>query len=327
MKRRTKRSLLRSLWAIPVLAIGTFLYLLFRGPSADPPADIHVSMAPDRIERGQYLFTSLASCDGCHSERDFTRLGAPVAPAGRGKGMVMPLAGLPGTIVASNITPDRETGIGGWTDGEKIRAIREGVSKDGRALFPLMPYQSYRVMSDGDVQALVGYMNSLPAVRNPLPKTKVSFPASMLIKSLPEPIGHFVPSVYPRGGEIPGAYLAKLAACEDCHTQASNIGEPVAAMRFAGGRLFDTPFGKVASANITPDKETGIGSWDFKRFKEKMHSYAQYEKGGYPKVGPEGFTLMPWVSYAQMYDFDLESIFQYLRSVPPVSNRVEIHPR
>jgi hypothetical protein len=327
MKRRTRKFLRRVVLAVPVIIAGAFLYLLFRGPSADPPSSIQVSMTPDRIERGRYLFTALASCDGCHSQRDFSRLGGPVVPTGRGMGMVMPLAGLPGTIVASNITPDKETGIGTWTDGEKIRAIREGVGKDGRALFPLMPYVGYRVMSDKDVEALVAYLNDLAPIRNPLPKTRVSFPTSMLIKSVPEPVGHSVPSVYPRGGEIPGAYLATIAGCEDCHTQSNFMGSPVAALRFAGGRLFATPFGKVASSNITQDQETGIGKLDFKQFKEKMHAYAQYEKGGFPAAGPERFTLMPWESYAHLLDYDLESIFQYLKGVAPVSNLVEIHPR
>jgi mono/diheme cytochrome c family protein len=327
MKRRTKKSLLRSLLAIPVLVIGAFLYLLFRGPSADPPSRVQVSMAPDRIERGKYVFTVLASCDECHSQHDFSLLGGPVTPGGRGKGMVMPLAGLPGTIVASNITPDRATGIGTWSDGEKIRAIREGVGKDGRALYPLMPYQGYSVMSDEDVEAVVAYMNSLPAVSNPLPKTSVSFPASMFIKGVPQPIGHSIPRVDPDGGEIYGEYLTTVAACEGCHTQLNFMGNPIAALRFAGGRLFETPFGKVVSANITQDKETGIGKWNFQEFKEKMHSYAHYEQDEFPKVGPDRFTLMPWVSYAHMDDHDLESIFIYLKAVKPVSNRVESHPR
>src|SRR6185503_21299802 len=100
----------------------------------------------------------------------------------RGQGFVFPQeVGLQGTIVESNITPDRETGIGAWTDGEKIRAIREGIGRDGRVIFPLMPYQNYRLMSDEDLYALVAYLNSLPAVRNPLPATRVNFPESLRI--------------------------------------------------------------------------------------------------------------------------------------------------
>lgn len=84
---------------------------------------------------------------------------------------------------------DRDTGIGSWTDGEKIRAIRGGVDKDGNALFPMMPYSGYRPMSDGDVQALVAYLDTLPPVANPLPKSKLAFPVSRMIKFAPQRIG------------------------------------------------------------------------------------------------------------------------------------------
>src|SRR2546429_6004918 len=161
IKRKTKRFFVRALLAIPGGALLVFLYLLFRPPSSAAPSLITVEATQARIDRGKYLFTALAACDRCHSE----------GHSSRGKGMVMPLHDLPGRIVASNITPDAETGIGTWTDGEKIRAIREGVSRDGRPLFPLMPYQAYASISDEDVQSMVAYMNSLPAVRNPLPRT------------------------------------------------------------------------------------------------------------------------------------------------------------
>jgi hypothetical protein len=326
MRRRTKRFFRRVLLTIPVLAIAAFLYLLFRGPSAVKAADIRVVSTPDRLERGEYLFTALLACDDCHSERDFSRLGGPAATQGRGKGTVIPLRGLPGTIVASNITPDRETGIGAWTDGEKIRAIREGVGRDGRALYPLMPYQGFRALSDEDAQALVAYLNSLPPVRNALPRSRVSFPASMLIKGAPAPVDHVIPSLDPDDGEVYGDYLATIAGCEGCHTPVNFLGNSIASLSYAGGRLFETPYGLVASANLTQDAETGIGKWEYKRFQELMHSYAQY-KQDFPKVGPERFTMMPWISYSRLTDHDVESLFLHLKRVKPVSNRVETHPR
>jgi len=84
--------------------------------------------------------------------------------------------GLPGTVTAPNVTPDYESGIGGWTDGEKIRAIREGIDKHGRALFPMMPYKSYASMSDEDVESLVAYLNTLPPMKNPSCPRKYGFP-------------------------------------------------------------------------------------------------------------------------------------------------------
>src|SRR5579863_3009153 len=159
LKRKTKRFFRRVLQAIPVVLVVSFLYVWLRPPSRTSPSNIKVDMSPNRVARGQYLFTAISGCDACHSERDFSRVDGPVVASGRGKGQVMPLKDLPGRIVASNITPDPETGIGNWTDGEKIRAIREGISKDGHALSPLMPYPSYRIMTDEDVQSLVAFMN------------------------------------------------------------------------------------------------------------------------------------------------------------------------
>jgi hypothetical protein len=164
-------------------------YFALRKPEQVPASSIKVAMTPERIVRGKYIFETLADCDGCHSERDFTRVGGPVVLSGRGKGNVLSslIRGLPGTVVASNITPDPETGIGRWTDGEKIRAIRDGVDREGRALFPMMPYVGFRKMSDEDVESLVAYLDQLPPVKNPLPQTELQFPVGLMIKSVPQP--------------------------------------------------------------------------------------------------------------------------------------------
>jgi Cytochrome c len=309
---------------VAVLASGGFGYLYFREPAAAPPAAIQVSMTPQRIARGKRLFELIMDCDGCHSVGDVTRFGRPVGE-GRGKGYVFPVeAGLPGTVVARNITPDRETGIGAWTDGEKIRAIREGIGRDGRALFPMMPYTYYRNLCDEDVQALVAYLNALPAVRNPLPPGNIQFPVSLLIKSVPQPVPS-VASPNPRDRLKYGEYLVSLGACAECHTQVSR-SEPVPGKRFAGGREFRTPIATVVSANITPDVDTGIGKWSEPQFLDKFYQYKQYVEKGSPKVGPEGFTLMPWLGLCQLTPEELGAIYTYLMSQPPVRNAVETHP-
>lgn len=330
IKRRTKRFIRRVVLSIPVILAGTFLYLYFRRPSSAPPENIRVDMSPNRIERGRYLFTGLADCDGCHSQRDFTRLGNPVIESGRGQGAVMPLQDLPGQIVAGNLTLDRETGLGSWTDGEKIRAIREGVDKTGRTLFPIMPYQRYKFMSDEDVESVVAYMNSLPPVRNALPPTQITFPASMFIKSAPEPVGRKVSPVSIRGGEVYGEYLATLADCEDCHTPLGrhwwSNGQPDPSLRFAGGRIFATPYGTVASSNITPDLNSGIGQWDFIRFRDRMRGYRQNAGAVMPPARPERFTLMPWDAYVNITDIDLESLFIYVKGQAAIAHKVDPHP-
>jgi hypothetical protein len=325
IKRRTKRFFKRVLIAIPLLLLATFLYLLLRRPSSAPPSKITVAMTPNHIERGEYLFKTLLDCDGCHSQRDFSRLGGPVMAVGRGKGGPLPLEGLPGEVNAPNITPDKETGIGSWTDGEKIRAIREGISRDGHTLFPLMPYTGYRYMSDEDSQALVAYLNTLPPVRNYVPRSNITFFVSMMVKGVPAPVTRAIPHVDPDGGEIYGEYLVSIAGCQECHTQ-RKFGQEDASMRFAGGRVFAMPVGTVISANITPDKDTGIGKWDFIRFRDRMHAMRQYRDTEFPKVGPERFTLMPWIAYSNMTDHDLEAILLYIKSRRAITNFVVPHP-
>lgn len=325
IKRRSKRFFKRVLIAIPILFVAMCLYLLVRRPSSAAPSNVIVGLYPERIERGKYLFTTLLDCDGCHSQRDFTRLGGPVVVAGRGQGGVMQMEGLPGEVYAPNITPDKETGIGNWTDGEKIRAIREGISKDGHMLFPLMPYPGYRYLSDVDVMSLVSYMNTLAPVRNYVQRSKISFFVSIMVKGVPQPVTRTIPPVDKYGGEIYGEYLVSIAGCEECHTPQKR-GQADASMRFAGGRTFATPFGTVLSANITPDKDTGIGKWDFVRFRDRMQAMEQYKDKEFPKVGPERFTLMPWIAYSGLTDHDLEAIFLYVKSRRAITNSVVPHP-
>jgi cytochrome c len=325
IKRRTKKFFKRVLISIPILLVCAAIYLLVRRPSSAPPSNIKVAMVPATIERGKYLFTTLLDCDGCHSERDFTRLGGPVVAGARGKGGLLPLEGLPGTVFAPNITPDKETGIGGWTDGEKIRAIREGISKDGHMLFPLMPYPGYKYLSDADVISLVAFMNTMPPIRNYVQRSSISFLVSIMVKGVPQPVTRTIPPVDKDGGEIYGEYLVSVAGCEECHTPQKR-GQLDASMRYAGGRVFALPAGTVLSANITPDKDTGIGKWDFVRFRDRMQAMRQYKDKEYPKIGPERFTLMPWIAYSDLTDHDLEAIFLYIKSRRAITNFVVPHP-
>jgi mono/diheme cytochrome c family protein len=284
-------------------------------------------MTPQRIARGKYIFENLADCGGCHSQRDFTRVGAPIVPSGQGRGNLLSdfLHGLPGTVVAPNITNDPETGLGKWTDGEKIRAIRDGVDNTGRALFPMMPYLGYRKMSDEDVQSVVAYMNSLPPVKNPLPRTRLDFPVGLFIKFVPQPAGA-VPQPDRANKVKYGEYLVGLGGCGDCHTPIEK-GQPVAAKTLAGGRVFASTSGTVVSANITPDMATGIGKWSEEYFRKKIYDYREYAAQGPPPLaGPQAFTLMPWLGLSQLQPEDLGAIYAFLRTVKPVHNPVETHP-
>src|SRR3989442_5201517 len=131
------------------------------GPKARRVTDRHFEATLARLERGKYLVDSVMTCIGCHSEADFSKPGAPPREGRRGAGTRWADGDLL-WVVAPNITPDKETGAGNWTDDTLARAIREGIGHDGRALFPLMPYPNYRSMADEDLASVIVYIRSLP---------------------------------------------------------------------------------------------------------------------------------------------------------------------
>ena len=146
---------------VVVSATGLLGYFMMRKPAMAAAPAIKVAMTPEHIARGRQVFIN-ADCFGCHSERDWSKFSGPVIEGREAVGVTFPPEmGLPGTISTANLTPVPETGLGNWTDGEKIRAIREGVSRDGRALFPMMPYAFYRNMSDEDVQRVINVVADL----------------------------------------------------------------------------------------------------------------------------------------------------------------------
>jgi hypothetical protein len=130
--------LLLLMLAVVILAIAVIRLTIgwrpFIGPRSRPLTSRKFESTPQRRERGRYLFTAVAGCSGCHSEHDQNQDGAPIIAATEGGGEVMPVSELPGRIVASNLTPDPQTGSGNWSDDQLARAIREGIGHDGRAL-------------------------------------------------------------------------------------------------------------------------------------------------------------------------------------------------
>ena len=227
-----KKILGYGLLTIVVLAGSGFAFLYFRKPTSAPASDIRVAMTPDRIARGKYIF-ELADCDGCHSQHDTTKQYWPVVESGRGRATSWGRKALSSWISRTSL----RTGIRHWkVDGwRKIRAIREGVHRDGTALFPMMPYEEYRNMSDDDVQSLVAYLNSLPPVRHNSPCPTVGFPVNLLIKGVPEPVTKPVATPDPTNKRLYGEYLTSVGVCVVCHTQ-ENKGSLIREKLFAGGR-------------------------------------------------------------------------------------------
>jgi mono/diheme cytochrome c family protein len=266
---------------------------------------------PQRLLRGKYLVDGVAGCFGCHTDADWSKPGAPPVAGREGSGHIWADQNLP-WLIAPNITPDKETGAGNWTDDTLARAIREGIGHDGRALFPLMPYPNYRQMSDEDLASVVVYLRSVPPVRNQLPTTKMPFPLNFFIQNVPQPVTT-APAPDQSTPAARGAYLVKLAACADCHTPQEK-GQPLPGMDFAGGFILYEPKGPVASANITP-AASGIGYYNEATFVRALRE---------GKVGVRPLhASMPWFYYGKMSDEDLGSIFAFLQTVKPVKHQLD----
>jgi mono/diheme cytochrome c family protein len=281
------------------------------GARSRPLTDRRFERTPERLAQGKYLVEGVLGCLDCHSQLN----GDPqpgVAPVftHRGGGRVMIRQG--GLVLAApNITPDVETGAGTWNDDQFARAIREGIGHDGRTLFPVMPYQNLRNLSDEDLASVVVYIRSLEPVHNVLPKPQIPFPLSRLIQTAPQPVLTRVAST---GSDriARGRYLTGIGGCIDCHTPEDQMHRPIKGMEFAGGKQVEGF--SARSANITPDP-SGISYYDEAMFVRVLRT---------GHVGARALKPpMPWWVFCNMTDEDLQSIFAYLRTVKPVHNRVD----
>jgi mono/diheme cytochrome c family protein len=307
-------------WLLPALAVVlvagisvTVGWRPFIGPRARPLTTRRFAPTPERLARGTYLVTHVTACMECHAPHRWAEHDAPVEANLLGAGQEIQMKGLPGRVVAPNLSPDPETGAGTWTDDQLARAIREGIGHDGRALFPIMPYQRYRSMSDEDVASIVVYLRSLPAVRRQQPATDIVVPVRYLIRSLPEPLRAPVPAPDLSRPAKRGAYLLTIGACADCHTPQDDHGQPIPGLEFAGGFVFEGPWGRVASANLTP-APSGIPYYDVTLFTEMLRT-------GHAKARPIN-QIMPWHAFGGMTDEDIAAIFASLTTLKPVTHRV-----
>lgn len=309
------------LLVIVLIVAGLLIYVKTVLPSAGKAPDLKVEITPARIERGEYLANNVMVCMDCHSTRDWTKFTGPLKPGTLGNGgeEFGEKHGFPGTFYSKNITP---YGIGSWSDGEVFHAITAGISKDGKALFPVMPHPNYGTLDKEDIYSVIAYLRTLPPVTKDIPESKANFPVNFIINTIPkEPVF----SARPNKTDVVayGKYLFTAASCGECHTRRDK-GTPIEGMELAGGMEFPLPGGgTVRSANITPDRETGIGKWSEEDFLSRFKAYSDssFVPGA---VQPGQFnTMMPWTAYGKMEDNDLKAIYTYLRTVKSIKNEVE----
>jgi hypothetical protein len=326
MVRAMKRVLLVIVAVLVVGVGGAAAFLFLKKPAQRPASTEKVDVTPARVERGKYLAETALQCMHCHTAPDPTRWSGygDQREAGAGGLCWDESTGFPGQLCSPNITPDKETGIGAWTDGELMRAIREGIDKDGQPLFAVMAYKEYRLLPDEDVRSLVAYLRSLPPVKKTNPERKLKPPLNVIVKFMPKPLDGPVGPVDKSNSVAYGKYLTTVTLCSTCHTPVDKKHIPIPGQDFAGGQEFKLPWFTVKSANLTPHA-TGLGTRTKEQFIAAFRAFAAPELQT-AKVEPLQNTVMPWVRLARMTDEDLGAIYDYLRTVPAIDNAVEKRP-
>jgi mono/diheme cytochrome c family protein len=264
----------------------------------------------DAVARGEYL-TRAGGCFSCHTAAS----GQPLAG---GRALATPF----GTFYSPNITPDRQTGIGAWTDAQFLRALRQGIRPDGSYFFPVFPYTSFTNITDADALAIKAYLFSRPAVHQPDRPHDVRAPFSWRFLQAGWRWLYFTPGPFrpaPNRDAVTnrGAYLVTaLAHCGECHTPRNWLGAMRADMKLAGNT--DGPDGDVA-ANITPDPKTGIGGWSVGDIAEVLKTGSTPDettvKGSMKEAVEDGLKYLT--------DADRRAIATYILAQPPIVHDVE----
>ena len=307
-----------------VVIVGLAGVAIFVGRTWDrvydiPLPNVQASQDPAVIQRGEYLVFGPAHCVECHSASfaEFQTIAAGGRPALVG-GVVEFAAPPLGTIYSQNLTPDKETGIGRYTDGQIARMMRWSVKPDGRAsVRPLMPFHN---MSEDDVVAIISFLRSQPPVQHSVPANQFTL-VGKVIKS-------FAPAFKPRDSINPpitappseptkerGEYLARYVGdCIGCHTDLDELTFAAVGPEFAGGEVMgplQLPGADPSIWYVTPNLTPAKGSALLK-FPDRATFVARFKVGGRHHDG----SPMPWEAFARMTETDISALYEFLHSLP-----------
>jgi mono/diheme cytochrome c family protein len=283
-----------------------------------PYPEITASTDSTLIARGKYLVYGPAHCAYCHSpSTEFQKVEAgKIVPLSGGNVFALPI----GNIYVPNITSDKSTGIGSFTDGELARTLRYGVKRNGHALLDFMPFYD---VSDEDLTAIISYLRIEPPVNNPVPQNEWNFMGKIVLAlGMIKPSGDGIvpPSPAPDSTAEYGKYIAgSVANCRGCHTKRDMMTGGYVGIDYAGDMQFEVldengkivPGKHFVSPNLTPDKETGrIAYWNDEAFVKRFQTGRVIE--GSP---------MPWGAFSRMNEEDLKALNKYLHSLQPVHSQ------
>jgi mono/diheme cytochrome c family protein len=256
------------------------------------------------LERGAYLVNGVMVCHNCHTPRGPEGFDVSRALSG-GQTFDEPAF----KVTGSNITPDKDTGIGNWSDAELKRFLVSGIRPDGTKAAPIMPFEYYTVLTARDLDALAAYLRSVPPVRHetPVPEYRMALKpetptyagAQMLDAQLVDKLSR-------------GRYLLSISHCMECHTpEGPSAVHDFAASTGKGGRKFTGPWGESQSPNITSHPKSGLGQWSDDEIKRALTQ-------GIARDGRKLKPPMAYAAYATMTAEDQDAIVAFLRTIPPL---------
>jgi mono/diheme cytochrome c family protein len=257
------------------------------------------------LQRGEYLVNAVMGCDGCHTPRP----GGQFDMSKRFSGGSMVFDEPEFTVRGSNITSDKETGIGTWSASDLKRALTDGVRPNGVPLAPQMPFVFYRILTATDLNAVVAYVQSVAPVRNEVPPPVYKAPAHIVpVPNANTSIGDTVPADPVKRG----FYLATIAHCMECHSRKPGAGQDYVNWWGKGGAEFKGPFGVVAARNISSHRERGVGAWTDDELRRALtHG-----------VGRDGRAFKPpmarQIYFSKMTTVDIDAIIAWVRTIPPI---------
>ena len=261
---------------------------------------------PEVIERGRRLVYGPMHCAACHGGDSVEGQGWE-APLSGGKRFEL---GMLGALVAPNITSDEHTGIGGITDDSLVRSLRYGISRDGQPLAPIMGFAD---LSDADLQAVISFLRTLPALPGPGLREELSWLGSIVLPVMLRPLApETAPPVRvdPQPSSDYGRYLAhSVANCHGCHTPRSRLTGRFTGVDFSGGMTWEEPTGTFVAPNLTPVPDGIIDALDEAQFVERFRIENRGASG----------SPMPWEAYRALTDLELVAIYRYLQSLPPAN--------
>ena len=268
-------------------------------------ASIGSATAQTLVERGGYLVNAVMVCDGCHTPRGKSGLIMEKRFSGGSQVWDTPAYIVRGT----NITPDRETGIGAWSDDDIKRSLTEGMHRLGRSLSPQMPFTFYMILTRRDLDALVAYMRSVEPVRNevqaPVYKT------AMRYELVPGAVEPFTEAAL-RDPVKRGFYLATIAHCMECHGRRPDGVQDYKNAWGKGGYVFKGPWGTAVVPNITSHPKSGIGAWTDAEIRRALtHGVSRDGREFKPPMARQNY-------FSRMTEEDLNALVAWMRTIPPL---------